>query len=83
MLIRPCKSCHARIWWAVTIAGRSTPMDADPHHEGEWVIDGETENGAPKVRPHAPLLDPPSLERFQPHWATCPNADQHRKTKRQ
>lgn len=25
-----CRSCHAPIYWALTAAGRSIPVDADP-----------------------------------------------------
>lgn len=78
----PCKSCRAAIWWAVTIHDKSTPMDADPSEDGCWVVDGTTENGAPRVRLSEPLTDPPKTSRFKSHWATCPNADQHRKRNR-
>ncbi|MGH1344366.1 MAG: hypothetical protein ACRBN8_22595 [Nannocystales bacterium] len=77
-----CKSCHAPVWWAVTIHDKSTPMGADPSQDGCWVIDGQTENGAPRVRLSEPLTDPADTPRFQTHWATCPNADQHRKRNR-
>ena len=73
-----CKSCRARIWWAVSIKGKSMPMDPDPSADAAWVIEGQTENGAPKIRQVDPLLDG-AAPRFTPHWATCPNADQHRK----
>lgn len=73
-----CKSCRARIFWTVTIHGKSTPMDAEPSDDAGWVIDGKTEQGAPVVRQLEPLIDG-DKPRFHPHWATCPNADQHRK----
>lgn len=79
MKLTNCRSCEARIWWAVTFRGKSTPMEAKPDDRGEWVVDGQTENGAPKVRQVDPLLDPPSIPRFQTHWATCPHADKHRR----
>lgn len=73
-----CRSCHRPIFWAVTIHDRSMPMDPDHYDDGDWVIDGEAENGAPKIRHVEPLTDGDAT-RYQPHWATCPNADQHRK----
>lgn len=73
-------SCKAPIWWAVSIHGKSTPMEPEPTDDGVWVVDGQTENGAPKVRHVEPLTDG-DAPRFKSHWATCPNADQHRRSK--
>ena len=76
--ITRCKSCHRQIFWAVTIHGKSTPMDPEHRCDGGWVIEGETDQGAPRVRAFEPITDG-DAPRFTPHWATCPNADQHRK----
>lgn len=32
---RPCRSCSARIVWAVTSRGRPMPVDAEPHPDGD------------------------------------------------
>ncbi len=66
----------------MTLDNKSMPMNADPSSEGVWVVDGETALKAPRVRKLSPLLDPADINRFQPHWATCPNADKHRKRTR-
>lgn len=52
-----CKSCRARIWWAVSIHGKAMPMDPDAEPNAAWVIEGQTENGAPKIRHVEPLTD--------------------------
>ena len=48
------------------------PMDAAPTLEGEWYVDGQFTA--------SPAL-PTSSERYVSHFATCPNAAQHRKPK--
>ena len=73
-----CRTCRAPIWWGVTLKDRSMPFNPEPTEDGEWVIDGKTDNGAPRVRRHEPLTDPEDTKRYTPHWATCPDADEHR-----
>lgn len=61
-----CRSCGAEIVWAITKSGKRMPLDADPVTGlGVFVFD----NGY--------AVDPPPLRRS--HFATCPNADEHRK----
>lgn len=81
MLTKPCKTCQSVIWWAVTVHGKAMPMDAGAKVGGEWVICGKTDRGAPMIRRLEPLLDA-GKERYRPHWATCPDADDHRKRSR-
>ncbi len=74
-----CGSCGAPIFWALTARDKRMPMLPTPDERGEWVIDGwHPDTRAPLVRRREPLLDGHKL-RFTPHWATCPNSDQHRK----
>jgi hypothetical protein len=60
-----CKSCGAAILWVVTASGKRMPLDANA--ERRFVIEPE---------------EPPlalSRETYSSHFATCPNAAQHRK----
>lgn len=63
----------------MTIHDKRMPLEPEPSDAGRWVVDGQTENGAPRVRLHEPLTDPPGIDRFLPHWATCPHAERHRR----
>lgn len=64
-----CRSCHAPIIWAKTKTGKRIPLDPKPVIGGNLVlIDGVVG------------VTPPShnVERYTSHFATCPNADEHR-----
>jgi hypothetical protein len=73
-----CRSCKAPVIWAITEAGKWTPLNAEPDSRGEWRIFGDTPRAvhAPPER-RAELAETGQL--FTPHWATCPHADQHRR----
>lgn len=76
-----CRSCGARIRWATTANGNRMPIDDEPVPDGNIVLSDPTPGAyapvALLVDPDAPMLDDPP--RFVAHFATCPNADQHRK----
>jgi hypothetical protein len=59
-----CRKCGAPIYWATTTTGKSTPLDARP------VLGFRPVEGRPGVVEPAKVL--------QSHFATCPDADQHR-----
>ena len=64
-----CKSCDAPIVWGVTKAGKKVPLDPP---EKRYV-----------ARPRAVFdtqLGVEIVETWTPHFATCPNANQHRRT---
>jgi len=61
-----CSSCGAAIVWVTTPAGKPMPLDAEPQKR---VVLGR-QTGLAHV-----------LDTWTPHWATCPNADQHRRTR--
>lgn len=75
-----CRSCDAAILWARTERGRRMPLDATPVDDdtvGNLFVLRETDNA------DGPLaLAAWGLEGTEPHYrshfATCPNADQHR-----
>lgn len=69
-----CKSCGAPIRWARTPSGKATPLDADPIATGEVVLDGG-------IARHVDLLTETDGPRYRVHWATCPQADSHRKAR--
>lgn len=70
-----CSTCGAPIWWAVTEAGKGIPIDAEPRPDGNMVL------GDKGMRPHLPLFDDDAMPRYVSHFATCPQADQHRRTR--
>ena len=69
-----CKSCGARIIWAITGNGKKMPVDAKPTDKGNIVLEGE--------EPVAVYVDP-GTGTHTSHFATCPNAAEHRKSKGQ
>jgi hypothetical protein len=81
-----CRTCDAPILWAVTTAGKPMPLDPAPAADGNIILTGQTGRttsggSAPECRVDdtmtLPGIDPP--ERFKSHFATCPQASQHRR----
>jgi hypothetical protein len=70
-----CRSCGAEIFWAKTTTGRNIPLDADK--VGPLMVpDGNldfVDSGAVMV------VGPGG--KMRSHFATCPNAAQHRTRK--
>lgn len=62
-----CKSCGAEILWIITPAGKSMPLDAKG--ESLWQLEPDT------------LMSARLVVVRKSHFATCPNADAHRKPK--
>jgi len=78
-----CRSCGARIIWALTPAGRRMPIDAAPADGGNVILHMPREPGAEPtctvVGKHSqPALFGDDGPRHTSHFATCPNADRHR-----
>lgn len=81
-----CRSCRAPIVWATTEQGKSMPIDAGPVDNGN-VYYLDQKSSPPRVRV---LAGPqPTLEedadsadglRYLSHFATCPQADQWRRS---
>ena len=61
-----CKSCGAAVLWAPTEKGKSMPLDPAPQKR---VVLGRT-TGVAHV-----------LDTYLPHWASCPSAAEHRRSK--
>jgi hypothetical protein len=67
--VSACRSCGASITWHPTPAGNLMPVDAEPVEGGNLVV----VNG---VALTAGMLD--EGPRYVSHFATCPDADEHR-----
>jgi hypothetical protein len=74
-----CRSCHAPIFWAVTAAKRSIPIDLDPDDDGNVEITlAPDPSMAPLATVHAQPPIAPTGTMHRTHFETCPHADQHR-----
>ena len=69
MSIGVCRSCGAQVRWCVTANGKNMPIDATPVSVFRIVTDLE---GIDR-------LEHVSDRVYQSHFATCPNAEQHRR----
>lgn len=72
-----CSTCGAEIVWAITQAGKRTPLDAKPVRVAIAARDTE---GA-EIRDGDALVIGGSANGHQSHFATCPNAASHRRTR--
>jgi len=72
-----CSSCGAQIFWAMTAAGKSMPLDRRPVENGNVILD---ENQIAEVISPTNRRALRGRKTFVSHFATCPNADQHRRT---
>lgn len=73
-----CGSCGAEIVWAKTAAGRKMPLDNTPHPAGRIDLGADgfaTVLGAKR----ATEVQVEGRKLYQSHFATCPNAAQHRR----
>jgi hypothetical protein len=74
-----CRSCGAPIIWAKTQGGKNIPLDAEPGMNGNILLS----NG---IAIYCDPIDPDFYDglsgenqRYVSHFATCPNAEKHRK----
>lgn len=79
-----CRSCRAPIVWAHTEQGNPMPVDRDPVPGGNLVFVPrlfDFDQAPPVV--HV-ITDEAAIEgepeRYVSHFATCPHADEHRRT---
>lgn len=75
-----CRTCAARILWCVTESGRPMPVDFEPSDEGNIAITPQ-DDGTWLAVVAGPLeqVEGASRIRRTSHFATCPNAAQHRR----
>jgi hypothetical protein len=77
--VEECRSCYRPIIWAVTVRGKSMPVDAEPPTQGGNV---DLVGHGTDARPLAKVLN--TTQQFGrtglrlSHFASCPNADRHR-----
>lgn len=69
-----CSSCGAEIIWCVTVEGKRMPVDRAPSTRGNMQL-LEQGDGPPLAR----VAIEPFPYLYLSHFATCPNASQHRK----
>jgi hypothetical protein len=83
-----CRSCDAEIVWAVTDSGKRIPVDAEPVDGGNVLLSDRGVQAGPRTplatavgkRVQPSLFGDDSL-RYTSHFATCPHADTHRRTR--
>jgi hypothetical protein len=73
-----CKGCGAPIVWGEwESSGRPTPLDPNPNPKGNLAL------VAGKVHSYGPEDARLHRDRYMPHHATCPKADDFRPSRRQ
>jgi hypothetical protein len=80
--VSDCRSCGAAIRWAVTATGKRIPLDPEPVDGGNIVIDNSGPHGPIATvvgKATQPGLFGDDSPRYVSHFATCPNADRHRR----
>lgn len=65
-----CRTCDAPVLWVSTPTGKAMPLDLEPDPEGRFVVEGGV------AYPVGLFSEGP---RYTSHFATCPQADEHRK----
>jgi hypothetical protein len=80
-----CRSCEAPIRWVRSESGKRHPLNADPDpaNGAWWVDDDDVMHYAPEAATVDGVRQTAMVERdlFTSHFATCPNANQHRRKK--
>jgi hypothetical protein len=73
-----CRSCQRPMRWITTNRGRKMPVDYDPHEDGNIVVHPD---GRADIYQATPSTIPDGTTLHFSHFATCPNADEHRRTR--
>jgi hypothetical protein len=83
-----CRSCGAEIEWAITPNGKRIPLDKLPVEDGNILVSmrtdlpplaiAQTQKEIEVLRSQAVHTGQPHTL-FKSHFATCPNANKHRK----
>ena len=69
-----CSSCGAPITWAKTVNGKMIPLDSEPAERPTGLFTLRSDRG--ELFADSAAGTPVYIS----HFATCPNADAHRKT---
>lgn len=78
-MITACRSCGSSIRWAATKKGKLLPVDAEPNPAGSVEL-RERPGAIPVAIVHSAGDRPLFGDRYLPHWAACPQADEWRST---
>lgn len=71
-----CRSCGASIYWLKNdTTGRPAPIDARPDSSGPVIITVEGKQLRYHVLHADELAAGVEVSRYQPHYATCPQAE--------
>lgn len=73
MKMEKCKSCDAEIFWCQTSLGKWMPIDWKPMSDGNIII----LDGRAIVCTNKEIM--PTQPRYTSHFATCRDADKHRR----
>lgn len=80
MIKAKCRSCGEPIRWAETVKGRRIPIDAQPAHDGNIRLEERGHMQPPLAIVLTGQIES-NTQRWRSHFASCPNAAQHRRTK--
>ena len=72
-----CRTCQARVFWAMTPAGKRMPIDAAAHPEGNLVTSRDKAGGV-LAQPYDEAKHGRAIRRTS-HFATCPEGTTWRK----
>lgn len=72
-----CRSCNARVIWATTSTLKAMPVDPEPSADGNVVL--EHQGGGAYTARVLKKGEAHVGERHKAHFATCPQAAQHRR----
>ena len=80
-----CRTCGEEVTWTITTNGKMMPVDAIPTEDGNFYLvdEGDTH---PTAYYYVPMFPPTAADgfdgdRYDSHFATCPSADEHRRTR--
>jgi hypothetical protein len=78
-----CRSCGAEVIWTSTRGGKTMPVDAEPHPDGTVALTYDPLHDgivvAEVLGPLEAMASDDPLHRS--HFATCPHADDWRRTR--
>lgn len=73
-----CRSCGAAIRWVETLIGNRMPLDPEPCVDGNVTLDRQGRAHVLKSGNDRRVMREAGRTLYKSHFATCPNADQHR-----
>lgn len=71
-----CRSCQQEVLWVLTINRKKMPVDPEPVADGNLIL---IDPIAPGDIPMAVNKANPDVPGWTSHFATCPDAAEHRK----